>query len=273
VATGIRSQDRSTIPPYSVKIDDKWVNYGNNEILRWVIGIPLSLKETFQQVDWEAEDKSEEAWRTAGLITSAVAGSLSESFWMYNLSNAVHALESSFSNNSLAPILRLGERLTSSTVPGIVRQMMKSVDPAIRHSEGLLDRLSSTFGFGKSELPIDVDLLGNKRKHNLSSVWSGINISDATDDKLVLQLRQLNARLPDVSKVWQGQELSGKERMLMRSWTAAGPAGLPPLREVLAAIMRSPDYRALSLADKRLRIEAIIMKYNQGSLKMLAQGK
>jgi len=57
----------------------------------------------------------------------------------------------------------------------------------------------------------------------------------------------------------QGMAGSGiiwKRKDLMRSWTAAGPAGLSPLREGLTAIMQSPKYRALPLADKRLRVEA-----------------
>ncbi len=271
--TSIKSQSRIPIPPYSIKINNEWMSYEGNEILRWTLGIPISLKETFQQVDWEAEDKTDEAWRTGGLIVSSVAGSLSESFWMYNIANTVSALEAAFSENRLAPLLRLGERFAGSTMPGIGRQALKTVSPAIRHTEDLMERMSNTYGFGRSELPIDVDLLGNKRKHNLSSVWSGINLSSATNDPLVMELRQLNARIPDVSKVFMNQELSGRERMLMRKWVADGPAGLPPLKVALNSVMHNSDYASLSLADKRLQVEALIHKYNQQSLRMLMQGK
>jgi len=269
-----RSPDALEVPRYSIKIGDKWVSYESNEVMKWLLGFPISMKEIIQQIDFGAEDKVEEFERVMGSAMAAYAGPLAENFWSFTLARVVTGVDKLIRDENPNAILRTIATIATPPVAiGISGQISKTIDPAIRYTDGLLDQVINKYPGVRQQLPVDVDLLGNKRRHNLGSIWSGINVTSATNDDVVLRLRKINGYLPDVPKVRNGVEYSSKERMLMRRWAGEGLPGMLPLKQALKITLDDKAFNEQPVEQQREDIENLVRNYNEAAHSRLLAGR
>jgi len=134
--------------PYSVKIGDMYYSYGRVEPLATLLGLPADMYDKAKDVD-TSEGGAEAMESAAGLMVASLFKNLASKTSLTGLTDLVQAVEDPdrYGRQYL-------EKLAASTVPNVLAQTSRMVDPYQRDAHGFLDRIQSRVpGASENVLP------------------------------------------------------------------------------------------------------------------------
>ena len=268
-------------PKYTIFWDDKAYYYGNNEIMKWIIGYPITLKEIFHQVDWESEDMVENALALARHVGAATGEMLLDGSFLNTYVDFMDGVKHALEGNNWFYIKRTAFRIASGTlVPysGALAFATRQMQPIMRDVEGLMGEFVNRYGMGHAgkNNPYSIDLFGNPRMHDLSGSVYPINLTGP--DPVIFELRQLRPSLKDVPVsmspmfrvgAQEGRKYNAWERKTMRLMIADGKFFGVRFYDAVKATMESQLYKSSDMAHRRILLEHLNNQYIQAAEQQL----
>ena len=244
--------------------------YGRNPILKTIIGVPVTLKEIFHQIDWEHEETADNLTQFSTAITTLFATTLIDETFFNQFARTFAALQAAWTNRSWEPLQKQVMRTAVTlAVPysGTMRTYKRMVDPYAREMDGYFQTLMNRYGIGYMDNPMSIDLFGHRRYDSFDGSQHGVNMSGT--DPFTRELRRLRPSIPDVPTIdisknipEADREYSLEERHFMRSYIATGEGmGGVPFKAAIIRIFASPEYRLADDAHRRELVEHEAHKY------------
>ena len=260
-------------PKYTVFWDDKPFYYGNNEVLKWMVGLPITLKEVYHQVDWESDDMSEAALELAKGMSAVIGDLTTNQTFLSQYTEFLNGIKYATEANNWYYFKRSLTRIAAGTgIPysGAVAFMTQRIAPAMRETEGLLEDFINRYGMGvnRGDNPYSLDLFGQPRFHDMTGAMYPINLNGA--DPVTFEIRQVRPRLKMVPitmsanlrpGVQEGRKYTSWERAIMSRLVARGEFFGKPFKDAMSETMQSDLYKASDMAHRRLLLEHLNNSY------------
>ncbi len=262
---------RTPYKPYTLFFPDgSSIYYGDVIALRFMLGVPITIKEVIHQIDWSEENNIE---RTSEFVTSMAtvfAGALSDRFGLWRISQAMDGVQELARDGNGKNILKFAASIATGFVPysGLLRDTNRNlIHDAVRESDGIIDTVLNRFGLGgmgENPNPQAIDLFGNRRYYSFTGKIQGVNTSG--NDPITLELRRLRVNIPDVptSAVINGQstKLTLEQRMTMRQLVANGALfGGDTYKNALRRVMTSREYLIANNDQRRNMVKRLTRVY------------
>ena len=156
-----RDLDRA-IPPYSISLGDgEYWSYKDFEILRVVLGTAADLRDVFATTDWTASDGEAEAMKMLAGTAAVYGNMVGDSFFLFQASTFVDALHDAAAEGNWGKLRSVANQYAQSMLnPGVVRWISRQVDPVVRETHSLVERIASNTPGLSGALPPRVDPLG-----------------------------------------------------------------------------------------------------------------
>ena len=263
------NEKRTPYEPYTIYLPGGYrFSYQNNPVLKAMIGIPVTIKEIFHQIDWESDKASEDAEGMVNALAMLYGNMLINDTFFNSFARLINGVQAWANNGSVAYFNNEVKRIVVSVTPGsgLFKTVQRIIDPTVRDADGILDRYKNAYGIG-TENPVAIDLFGNRRYNSFDGSINGLNMSG--NDPLTLELRRIRPNIPDVPRVddspmtpFEKKEFSLEERAFMRRYIADGQGmGGVPFKSAIVETIASPDYRMGDYEYKRTLIEHVANKY------------
>lgn len=253
--------------PYSLKIGNKYVQYGRLEPLGMVFGLAADFSEI---TGLAGEELAPEVDNLASAITMAVSKNVTSKTWLRGISEAVQAMDDQDRYGN-----RYIQNYARSLVPAVVAQAERTIDPETEAVYGLVDSMKSRIPGLSKDLPPRRNLWGEPITTQIGSgerSWaeiaysaiSPIYVSEGKESQIDKELTRLKL---GVSKPGKKQDILGVPvdltpklyddyLQLMNEDFYAGKS----LKQTLNEIVRSPDYKGLTDDQKREQIRDVFTK-------------
>ena len=244
--------------------------YGRNPVLRVIIGVPITMKEIWHQIDWGAQEPLEDAqalW--AGMLSLYSTVLLDETF-LRTASRISDGLIQLMNQGSMKFFWDEIIRNVWSMAPGggAAKTARRVLDPVSRDADTIFETFMNKYGFGPlMDNPESIDLFGNRRYDGFDGGSHSINISGL--DPLSRELRRLRPNIPDVPEkditiglTEEAAKFTLQERKWMRRYIAEGRGmGNVPFKNAVIQTIASPDYRMSNDEYRRKLIVHTAKKY------------
>ena len=268
------NKTRTSYPEYYIfnpKTGQSWY-YGDNIMLRIMIGIPISLKEMIQQVDWEDDTQAEDMTKLIQGTVALMSDALLNNVYFTRFSEAWSGLhEAIFEQNTFALMKTANQLAMTAMLPysGLASFISGTLDPYQREIESSFDVFKRKFGLGMMTdgMSYALDMFGNPRKRTLTRPYEPIDMSRL--DPVTREIRFLNPGILDVPTShtlgdMKGVKYTEQERNLMRYYMRTGETmGGVPIYNALEKLMMSPEYRAVDNATKRIYVKNVWDRYRE----------
>ncbi len=255
--------------PYSIKIGNKYVQYGRLE----PVGMLFGLAADFAEISGLAgEEMTPETENIATAIIASISKNATSKTWLKGLSEAVMAMDDPDRYGS-----KYIQNYVGSMVPSISAQTERTIDPELEQVSGMMDAMKARIPGLSKDLPPRRDLWGKPMTTQIGegkrsalevaySVISPVYISEGKDSPIDKELTRLKLGLEKPGKrqtiLGETMELTPKEfddyQVLMNITPIIGDMNLKQSLDDL--VSKNPDYKDLSEEKKKDTIRAIMNK-------------
>lgn len=191
--------------PYSVKINDTWVQYKRVEPFSTILSLVADIGQL-------SEDKTEDDGKFMKAV-SHIGSQVKDKTFLQGFSSFMDLFGSDWERERAVKNIVVG-----STLPSFVGAISRTVDPTIRESEGVLEAYQAAIPFASKNLPARIDFLGNaieRSNQGLNYLFNPIQTSIEEIDPITKELIDLDypLPLPRTSFDFDGEkiELDGKQ--------------------------------------------------------------
>ena len=155
-----------------------------------------------------------------------------------------------------------GPKLVSGMipVPSILGQVARGLDPQVRQTNGILQRLQAKIPIASQSLPPKIDQFGQPITRTggfFGQVLNPATASRATDDAVTQELERLHVfpGMPSRTATVNGAHIRKTPEQYNEELKTSGPV----LHQVLQQTMQNPGYQALPEDQQRLVLQKIIL--------------
>ena len=138
--------------PYSVRIGNKWISYQRVDPWSFIVGIAADM------VEMQDALSHAEANKVGGMVLNAISTALVNKTWLKGPADFIEAA-SSGRPGSWEHYLK---GLAGSVIPTIVAHGAQQIDPVLRDSRTVLDRIKSRTPWVSRSLPPRRDIFGEE---------------------------------------------------------------------------------------------------------------
>lgn len=244
--------------PNAVKLNGRWYSLRAGEPITLSAILGANLYQAHVEHPQDTGLGSE-----AGQIVAYQGKSLSELPMLTGIRNVAEALQDP---------AKKGPALAAAAVPipAISSQIAQGVDPTVRQTSGVADRLQSKIPFASTSLPERLDQFGRPLTHNegglVGMMQSAFDITQSQPDRSDVVTREL-----DRLRVFPG--LPGKTVRIQKQPVTMSPTDYnkmmrslgPETHEALAETINDPEYRSLSDEDRATVLKKIVTDMRQGA--------
>lgn len=250
--TGGGSRDKATRDalyrqgwqPYSIKIGDKYYSYQRLEPLSTIVGFTADAVEILEGLNQTNQND----------LISRIALSFSQ-----NLMNKTFLKGLSDITNAISDPVRYGaswiEGLAGSVVPNAVSWLARATDPYFRKPDNLLETIKSKIPELSKEVIPSRGVFGQPAERGGTTAWqllTPIYVSKIKQDPVEAELKRLNLTINFPGKTISNLNLTAKQ--YDQFLKATGKVS----KNMVAALIQSPQYQTLSDWDKQKLIEDTI---------------
>lgn len=264
--------------PYSLKIGDKYVQFGRLEPLGMIFGLAADFAEI---TGLAGDELTPEAENLASAISMVIARNVTSKTWLKGVSEAVQAMDDPdrYGNKYIQNYAR-------SLVPSVLAQAERSIDPEMEAVYGISDSIKSRIPVYSADLLPRRDLWGDPMTTQIGTgkrSWSEIAYSTlspiyVSEEKNSPIDKELSRMKIGISKSSMKQSIIGV------------PMELPPklfdefiqlstkkvfngkdLKEFLNDFVKSPDYKQMPDERKEEEIRDIMTKARDIARKKMAE--
>jgi hypothetical protein len=140
--------------PYSVKVGDRWFAYNRMDPIGSTLGLAAGFAESAINADWESVSSEDFNEAFVGAVASVASNMMSKTY----MSGLAEFFE------VMADPKRYGEnyaaKLAGSTVPALVAETARQVDPYLRDANTMLEGIRRRIPGLSDELPMARDVFG-----------------------------------------------------------------------------------------------------------------
>jgi len=253
--------------PYSIKIGDKYVQYGRLEPLGMLFGLAGDFAEI---TGLAGEELTPEAENLASAIVMSISKNVTSKTWLRGISEAVQAMDDPDRYGN-----RYIQNYARSLVPSIIAQAERTIDPEMEAVYGMVDSIKSRIPGYSSDLKPRRDLWGDP----ISTQWgtgkrtwaeiayqtvSPIYISEGKPSAIDKELTRMKIGL---SKPQRKQSIAGVPMELTHELydefiqlSTKNVLNGKDLKEFLNEFVKSPDYKQMSDERKGEEIRDIMTR-------------
>ncbi len=261
--------NQNQLPPYSVKIDGKWLSYRKIEPLRWVLGPAADLKDLYNAIDWDASDAQTIWGQAIAGVTGAYLKPVMDTLFLNTVADVVVAV-SDGSNGNWGRLIRIAENYIGGLAPNAATQLNRIfIDTDVKQLDDHMSRLKNRVPGLSKTLPPKYGFLGEKQKHSLD-----VRLSQAGDHRVYLELQLLSMDIPQPPKIINGHELNMYERTYFRAYKANPKmrwSGMVSLADAYDELFETALYREASKDEKRELIQKLSNDYNNIAKQIVVQ--
>lgn len=250
--------------PYSIKVGDKYYSYSRLEPLSTIIGLTADAQEI---LDYSSR---EEKSTIVKAISGAIAKNLTSKTFLQGLSDAM---------NAWTDPVRYGEtwinRYAGSSIPNVIAQGAKALDPELRETSTVLDTIRSRIPIVREGLTAKRTLWGDKISPRedesiIKRYISPMYVSKDKADKISEEMIRLNLFIGMPSKVI---EIGGKTiDMTPEQYEEYVQEAGRPAKHLLSGLVTSKSYLSASDDVKAELIRETIMIYRD-TARLVMKGK
>lgn len=253
--------------PYSIKIGDKYVQYGRLEPLGMIFGLAADFSEI---TGLAGDELSPESENLASAIVMAVSRNVTSKTWLRGISETVQAMDDPDRYGN-----RYIQNYARSLVPSIVAQAERSIDPELEAVYSLSDSIKSRIPGYSDDLPPRRDLWGDPVTTQIStgkrswgevaySTISPIYISEGKSSPIDKELTRMKIGL---SKPGKKQSIMGVPMELTPKLydefiqiSTKKVINGKDLKDFLNDFVKNPDYKQMSDDRKEEEVRNIMTK-------------
>jgi len=235
------------IPEQSIKIGDKWVEYGRVEPVATVIGLAVELKRTYTDYLNPTLDKDQNEQAMKGLMHVMKANIMQKTFvdGFNNLVNGVFYSDGRGVEN-------LALAMTRPLTPAIMNQIARVADPYERQSSNFIEKTQQRIPIARELLPQEYGLYGEARERDLGDTLTSFRVADDNRTKLQRAIETYGVEKVRPSAKLRGIGLSNDELAEYRKMTADA------VTPALERFVNSPAYDRMSAGQRRVTMEKLI---------------
>lgn len=204
---------------------------------------------------------------------TSTVNAMMDNHWIPQIASFVGALDQGRKHEDWGQMQSLlGRMVTAATVPAIISKgVTQALDPEVKDIRSPWDFFLSKVPMLSESIPGKVDLWGQP------VTYDNFNSPDFIDpitgqDPVSAKMRELKVRIPETRRTVGQTPMTPEEYQRMKMYAGQGDpsAGVPPLRESIKELMRSPSFKALQHDEARAAIiEDMIADYNSFGREML----
>lgn len=235
------------IPEQSMKVGDKWVEYGRVEPVATVIGLAVELKRVYTDYLNPTLDKDQNEQAMKGLMHVMKANIMQKTFvdGFNSLVNGVF-----YSDGRGAENLALA--MTRPLTPAIMNQVARVMDPYERQSTNFIEKTQQRIPVARELLPQEYGLYGEARERDLGDTLTTFKVGDDNRTELQRAIATYGVEKVRPSAKLRGIGLSNEELAEYRKMTAEA------VTPVLERFVNSSSYDRMSAGQRRVAMEKLI---------------
>lgn len=244
--------------PYSLKIGDKWYQYGALEPYGMLLGI---ITDTCEAVDYIGERPLSEI---TAKIALSVANNLTSKTYVKGLTDALNAVQD-FDRHGKTWI----EHLAGTAIPAAVAQANRAADPYMREVRSFLDYFKSRIPGVAQALPVKRDIYGKpveKTGGIVTRLLSPVEVSREKGTDLDRELLRLDVAVgrPQITMGKKGEE----KRLSPKQYDEYSVLIGQEVEKWLESIIKNPAYAKLSDDEKKDTLESALIKARNKARRM-----
>lgn len=232
--------------PNSILIGDKYISLERADPIAQVLLLSANLFEIFGQIDDDTE-----ALDAATAATFTIANSLTSKTFFNGIIEFVSAYEGASRNpdDQSNSVNRWLSRLGSTVVPAGVASVTRTVDPTMRVTSNMIERIKSRIPGYSSDLPPRRNMFGDPivLEGGLGpDIMSPFYMSTKKEDPIVNEMIANEMDLAMPRRTIDGVELTSEQYDRYVQLSAGMGGKLPSLKKAMLAIIRSARYKRLT---------------------------
>ena len=142
--------------PYSIKIGDKWIPYGNIEPLSMILQYSADVLEVIKTGDLSGEDHETLAHALFATYVAPYTKNFSSKMFLQGMSDIVTAIMDEDGHK----LERVFKQFPTRLVPAGEAEARKFFSPSVREAITVMDKLKKRSGWGAKNLPLKRNLFG-----------------------------------------------------------------------------------------------------------------
>lgn len=232
--------------PNSILIGDKYISLERADPIASVLLLSANLFEILGQVE---DDTEFDDLAIAGIFT--VTNFLSSKTFFNGIVEAVSAMEGATRdpNNQSNSVVRWLSRLGASFVPAGVASVTRAMDPTMRVTSNMIERVQARIPGYSSDLPPRRNMFGDiiVLEGGLGpDIMSPFYMSTKKEDPIVNEMIANEMDLAMPRRTIDGVELTSEQYDRYVQLSAGMGGKLPSLKKAMLAIIRSSRYKRLT---------------------------
>jgi len=251
------------VPPYSIKVGDKWLSYEKLEPMRSILGLVVNYRDaiqSFESIDPATGEENPMVNELFAAIATPFIQTVGDNYMLSVIGHINYMIDGATSGNPEYFGKQMQKMAASATVPNFIRQFNSAlVDTTFREADNYIEMVKQGIpGYSKS-LPARRNLWGEEQ-HTLEGlgpdIISPIKSSYRDPDSLEEELIRLEVTLPKTPKAlsFKGQEydLSPQQGEQFAILRGQGVGDSPvSLKEILFTYLDDPGYTELPDDQKK----------------------
>ncbi|MEO1174832.1 MAG: hypothetical protein AAFX94_22675, partial [Myxococcota bacterium] len=246
------------IPPYSVRVGDRWFQYNRLEPLGMLMGLSADIAEAIQNWDGEDLNHGEAIAEMSTVALTVVTTNITDKTWFAGVSDLVQAID-----DSKRYMKRWGQTLGTNVVlpyNSLLRRVAADHDENARLAWTFMDQLKVKIPGLRNTLAVRRDYLGNEVKQTdyVGPAWiSPFVLGVENKDPVYSELARLefDYRMPDRDIFNIGEKADAETYSEFLRLRGQSPQGGLTMQQALKQLFDSDAYR-FDLTDLG-RIEAV----------------
>lgn len=183
------TETMDNIPPYSVKVGDKWYQYNRLEPLGMLMGLAADIA---LAAEWAQEEDDVLIQEASSLALTVVAANITDKTWFKGVADLVNA----FTNPARGGVQYFNRQTATMVTPysSLLRRINTDHDDLAREAWTWMDNWKANVPGFSDDLPISYDLLGQPRykRDYLGPAWaSPIAVGEERDDPVYKEIVRL----------------------------------------------------------------------------------
>lgn len=255
--------------PYSIKIGDKYYQYGRLEPLATILGVAASGVE----IAGEIENDDIDYEKIPSAIMMAISKNVVNKTFLQGIANLVSAIEDPDRYGS-----RYIQNLAGSTVPAMSAQITRSIDKDMKSVNSIIDTVKSRVPGWSKDLPLRLDLWGEPLELDTwgPMILSPVRKTTAKESQADQEIWRNKVPISMPSKHINGVELTPQEynRFVELAGRDAKATNGLGAKEAIETMISSSNYDRQSDGPdggKALMLKTQIYLYRELAKKMLLE--
>lgn len=257
--------------PYSAKLDGTWYSFEGIEPIRSVIGLLISAKEIFENIEFTDPETGEPNPMLEEVLLAAVGPFIKtagDNFMVPALGKINLMLDGMASGNPAYAINQFKKTMAAMTVPNAMRQFNQQyMDSSYRRSQGYLEMVKQGVPGLSKTLPPVYTLWGDEVVvpdglgiDLLSPVRTATRDPDFIDNEIIRLEVPIPSRPKSITPVDGGPSvpLNPQQQAKFALLRGKGFEGRPPLKEMIHEFTGNPEYMILPDKVKRETLQYMI---------------